>query len=584
MDKYTKVKTIGKGNMGTCTLARNNEDGKYYVIKQVDLTRMSKKDRQQSLNEARVLSSLRHPNIINYVDSFLARKSDNLCIVMEYAESGDVSSRLKKNYGVNVPEKQVLDWLIQLVLSLNYVHERKILHRDVKTQNIFLTNENLIKLGDFGIARTLANTYDQAKTFVGTPYYLSPELILERPYDHRSDVWALGVVLYELLTLTHPFNAKDMKGLLQRILAVQYDPIPALYSAGMRDIVARMLVREPAQRIELSDILQLPLVRDRLQQWLREPDAMPHHYVRSLCKHRLLPLFVDGAVGVPSPRSAARAAAAVAHEEFHNSSDATAGHTDPHVCARDGGVSSGCYAAPSTAAAAAAARAAGAVHVSSADTRPPDQGRPAVPPLKPYTNLPQLTVASPQQYASQLPPMHPRVQSHGQAAGPSPTFSSPFSTPSTARSAALPPYRQQGDPGRRSSPAPLPVQPRATVRAKVTARSYARPYVAQSHQSPSPYLGDGVGGSPSPPGYLLLANPRKSQAEQRRPQQQQQQQQQQQHSSRPSGPYLNPLYRVPRQSQVGYRQLAPPPPATSDIKAMLHRAAAERARRRQEFA
>lgn len=301
MDKFTKIRNIGKGNMGACALARNNEDGKYYVIKQVDLTRMSKKERQQSLNEARVLSSLRHPNIINYVDSFLARKSDHLCIVMEFADGGDLSSRIKKNYGVNFRESQILDWFIQIVLSLNYVHQRKILHRDVKTQNVFLTSDGQVKLGDFGIARTLSSTYDQAKTFVGTPYYLSPELILERPYDHRSDVWAIGVVLYELLTLKHPFNASDMKGLMQRILKVQYDPIPTIYSAEIRNLIPKLLVKDPSRRIRLSEILELPIVNKRLIDWL-SCDTLPKKYVDTLVAQNLLPEAVIAATkGSESP-------------------------------------------------------------------------------------------------------------------------------------------------------------------------------------------------------------------------------------------------------------------------------------------
>ncbi|AIN96717.1 protein kinase, putative [Leishmania panamensis] len=549
MDKYTKVKTIGKGNMGTCTLARNNEDGKYYVIKQVDLTRMSKKDRQQSLNEARVLSSLRHPNIINYVDSFLARKSDNLCIVMEYAESGDVCTSLKKNCGVHVPERQVLDWLIQLVLSLDYVHQRKILHRDVKTQNIFLTNENLIKLGDFGIARTLANTYDQAQTFVGTPYYLSPELILEQPYDHRSDVWALGVVLYEMLTLQHPFSAKDMKGLLQRILAVQYDPLPTMYSTELRDIVAQMLVRDPGGRMKLEDILQLPIVRERIQQWLQGPDGVPQHYVRSLCKHHLLPASIDGATVIPSPRSAARAAAAIAHKEWCGSSEATSAHRNLRVrVLNDAGMRPLVaprrhYSTPSAAVGACS---------SSTDNGTPDQVRPFIAPLKPYSNLPQV-------YLPRLPAVHPRAQSNNKASTPSPQLSSLFTTPNGVRSSALRNSPQQSEPVCQSSPASLPVQ-RPTARSKAVSRPYARPYAAQPHLLSSA-------------GYLLMANPRRNPSDVRC-----------QQTSKSSGPYLNPLYSTPRQMAPAYRQLTPPLSPPTDIKAMLHRAVADCARRRHEFA
>eukprot|EP01064_Diplonema_japonicum_P032832 TRINITY_DN6293_c4_g1_i1.p1 TRINITY_DN6293_c4_g1~~TRINITY_DN6293_c4_g1_i1.p1 ORF type:complete len:247 (+),score=61.58 TRINITY_DN6293_c4_g1_i1:90-743(+) len=217
MEKYTRIKHIGKGNMGACFLMRNNDDGKHYVMKQIDLANLSKRERRQALNEARVLSSLKHPNIINYVDSFLARRTDHLCIVMEYADAGDIAGRLKSCRG-HLRENVILDWLIQICLAVNAVHQKHILHRDVKTQNIFITSQGVIKIGDFGIARELNNTFDQAHTFVGTPYYLSPELVQEKPYDTRSDIWALGVVLYEMMALKHPFNANDMKSLMTKIV------------------------------------------------------------------------------------------------------------------------------------------------------------------------------------------------------------------------------------------------------------------------------------------------------------------------------------------------------------------------------
>ena len=184
MEKYTKLKNIGKGNMGACYLVRNAEDKKHYVLKQVDIGALNKKERKQALNEARVLSSLQHPNIVNYVDSFLARQSDHLCIVMEYADAGDIALRLKQTRGC-LRENVVLDWFLQACLAIHAMHQQHVLHRDVKTQNIFLTSQGLVKVGDFGIARELANTLDQAHTFVGTPYYLSPELVQEKPYDTR---------------------------------------------------------------------------------------------------------------------------------------------------------------------------------------------------------------------------------------------------------------------------------------------------------------------------------------------------------------------------------------------------------------
>lgn len=302
MERFTKVRNIGKGNMGACTLARNNEDGRHYVIKQVDLAKLNKKERQQSLNEAKLLSSLRHPNVINYVDSFLARKSDHLCIVMEFADGGDLSHKVKNAHGVNIPQEQILDWAIQVALALNHIHGKRILHRDVKTQNVFLTSDGLCKLGDFGIARTLNSTFDQAHTFVGTPYYLSPELILERPYDAMSDVWAFGVCLYETMALRHPFNANDMKSLMQRILKVQYDAPPTCYTPELRQIVSRLLVKDPAQRMKLTEMLETPIMVVRMKQWL-QGGIVPGRYISSLIRHKLLPAVVAPAQPHPATDS-----------------------------------------------------------------------------------------------------------------------------------------------------------------------------------------------------------------------------------------------------------------------------------------
>ncbi|KPA77376.1 putative protein kinase [Leptomonas pyrrhocoris] len=587
MDKYTKVKAIGKGNMGTCTLARNNEDGQCYVIKQVDLTRLSKKDRQQSLNEARVLSSLRHPNIINYVDSFLARKSDSLCIVMEFAEGGDLCSRLKKNYRVNLPERQVLDWLIQLVLSLQYIHQRKILHRDVKTQNIFLTSDNLIKLGDFGIARTLANTYDQAQTFVGTPYYLSPELILEKPYDHRSDVWALGVVLYEVMTMNHPFNAKDMKGLLQCILAVRYDPLPEVYSSELRDIVARMLVRKPSDRIPLDDVLRLPIVQNRVREWLADPGSISRHYVRSLCKHGLLPADVadeaGAGAGMPALLTVGEAAAAAAISvDKQPTSSVSSGNPDSltpmseHRLAgppvRLGGGHVGASRTPATLELAGYGR----------PLMPPLLSRSPPPPTSHASPPPPLvSSSSPQPCSRQLPAMHFHLPGSVQPLAlplppplVTPQHSSPTTTPAPVKlsfsAQERPTYRKRSEVSRQSSVSP-PVSHISSGRNRKTGRPLVRPYVAQMHVAPSPYVTDRNG--VLPPNSFLLADPRKHANEMRRAYP----------AARPSPVFLNPLYRPPNPVTPSNIHLAPIPAPMSDIKTMLHRAAVDRARRRQEL-
>lgn len=284
MERYTKIRNIGKGNMGQVMLVRCNEDSKLYIMKLIDLSKMNKKERTASLNEAKVLSSLNHLNVIKYVDSFLSRKTEHLCIVMEFAEGGDLSNKVKQARGKHFSEEQILDWFIQTCLAVEYCHQKRVLHRDIKSQNIFLTDEGVIKVGDFGISRVLQNTCDCAHTFVGTPYYLSPELVQERPYNNMSDCWALGVVLYELMALRHPFNATDMKGLMYKILRVIYDPPPLMYSTELRAVVSKLLQKEPSKRPKVSQILEFPIIKRRLAKLVAgTPDAnMPAAYLDQL--------------------------------------------------------------------------------------------------------------------------------------------------------------------------------------------------------------------------------------------------------------------------------------------------------------
>ena len=144
------------------------------------------------------------------------------------------------------------------------MHDRKILHRDLKTQNIFLTSKGEIKIGDFGIARVLQSTYDYAQTAIGTPYYLSPEICQEKPYNQKSDIWSLGCILYEIITLKHAFDATSMKALVFKILRGTYPEIPKMYSQELRDLIAEMLTKEPEKRPSIKKILEKDFLASRI--------------------------------------------------------------------------------------------------------------------------------------------------------------------------------------------------------------------------------------------------------------------------------------------------------------------------------
>merc|ERR1719355_45480 len=137
-----------------------------------------------------------------------------------------------------------MTWFAQIVLALQYIHSEKVLHCDLKTSNIFLSRESsVVKLGDFGISRVLEGTADAAVTMVGTPYYMSPEVCRNEPYSWKSDVWALGCVLYEMCMLKHAFESNSLMGLIYRIVSEPADPIPEMYSSEPRELVSWLLTK-----------------------------------------------------------------------------------------------------------------------------------------------------------------------------------------------------------------------------------------------------------------------------------------------------------------------------------------------------
>ena len=160
--------------------------------------------------ESKLLEHMNHPNILQFHDSFVEGNIMN--IITELCEGGDLNGYITdvKERGRTIPEKLVMDWLVQLTLALNYMHQRLVLHRDLKSNNIFLRH-GIIKVGDFGIARVLQGTMEMPSTFAGTPYYMSPECLQSKGYNSKSDIWSLGCVLFEICSLKHAFDGDQGK-------------------------------------------------------------------------------------------------------------------------------------------------------------------------------------------------------------------------------------------------------------------------------------------------------------------------------------------------------------------------------------
>ena len=228
---------------------------------------MKEESKKQIYNEASIMKKLLHPNVISFKDVFKDTKLDYFYIVMEYANDGDLSKKIKTQKNKIIGEKyfseeKIMQYFYQICRGLQYIHSKNIIHRDIKSQNIFLMKNGKIKIGDFGIAKALTNTKNNATTIIGTPYYFSPEIINGEPYNYKTDIWSLGVVLYEMCCLKLPFESNNIAQLSIKIMKGKYDPIPNRYSKNMANLIKNMLNIDQKLRPNINEVMQSPLLKN----------------------------------------------------------------------------------------------------------------------------------------------------------------------------------------------------------------------------------------------------------------------------------------------------------------------------------
>ncbi|KFP47761.1 Serine/threonine-protein kinase Nek8, partial [Cathartes aura] len=234
-------------------LCLRKADQKLVILKQIPVEQMSKDERLGGQNECQVLKLLSHPNVIEYYENFLEDKA--LMIAMEYAPGGTLAEFIHKRCNSLLDEDTILHFFVQILLALHHVHTKQILHRDLKTQNILLDKHRMIvKIGDFGISKILSSK-SKAYTVVGTPCYISPELCEGKPYNQKSDIWALGCVLYELASLKRAFEAANLPALVLKIMSGTFAPISDRYSPDLRQLILSMLNLDPSKRPQLNEIM-----------------------------------------------------------------------------------------------------------------------------------------------------------------------------------------------------------------------------------------------------------------------------------------------------------------------------------------
>ncbi|XP_014900915.1 serine/threonine-protein kinase Nek2 [Poecilia latipinna] len=283
VEDYEVLYTIGSGSYGRCQKIRRNSDGKILVWKELDYGNMAESEKQMLVSEVNLLRELKHPNIVRYYDRIIDRTNTTLYIVMEYCEGGDLASLISRCIKERryLEEQFILRVMAQLTLALKECHSRSdgratVLHRDLKPANIFLDIKQNVKLGDFGLARILNHDTSFAKTFVGTPYYMSPEQINRMSYNEKSDIWSLGCLLYELCALSPPFTAYNQKELAEKIREGKFRRIPFRYSEELNALLGRMLNLKDYLRPSVESILQSSLLSDSVAEEQRKVQVRAH--------------------------------------------------------------------------------------------------------------------------------------------------------------------------------------------------------------------------------------------------------------------------------------------------------------------
>ncbi|XP_018326359.1 serine/threonine-protein kinase nekl-2-like [Agrilus planipennis] len=260
MGSFNILDKLGSGTFGTVFLCERKHNKVKIVLKEIKVD-IHSNQLLSAKNEVSILKSLNHPNIVQYYDSYIS--NGIFYIVMEYASKGTLHELLNNTRPNYLPQSTIMCIFCQILNALNHIHEKNIIHRDLKAENIFMTGlkGDVVKIGDFGISKTLFND-GKAHTVIGTTNYLAPEMCDGHPYDIKSDVWALGCLLYELCALEKMFDGSISNVVLAVASGHRKQININLYEDGLQiqTMIDAMLQRNPTDRPDTLTLMKYPVV------------------------------------------------------------------------------------------------------------------------------------------------------------------------------------------------------------------------------------------------------------------------------------------------------------------------------------
>ena len=267
MNDFFIEKILGRGSFGSVYLVRRKQDQKIYALKTVTFEKLSKRDQENSLNEVRILASINHPNVIGYKEAFWDDSGSSLNIVMEYADDGDLETKIIKmrKEGGMFNESLIWSYSIQMIEGLKALHDKKVMHRDIKSANIFLVKDNhQCKIGDMNVSKVIKEKVLRTQT--GTPYYASPEVWRDEPYSYKSDLWSIGCVIYELCALRPPFKGNDLDELYGNVCRGNIERISHIYSDDLWKMILMLLQVDVKKRVDCKEFLDNKLIMKKIKE------------------------------------------------------------------------------------------------------------------------------------------------------------------------------------------------------------------------------------------------------------------------------------------------------------------------------